>query len=87
MNTILKFSANWCKPCTQLQKQIDELVIDTEIFTIEYYDIEEWPDLAKEYNIRSIPTLIKLDESLTEVSRKIGSLTNEQLLEFVNEQK
>lgn len=85
MNMILKFSADWCKPCSQLQKQIGGLVIDPEICKFEYYDIEEWPELAKEYNIRSIPTLIKLDDALNEVGRKIGSLTNEQLLEFVNE--
>lgn len=85
MNTVIKFSASWCKPCSVLQKQIDDLVIDPDICKFEFYDIDEYPELAKEYNIRSLPTLVKLNESLVEVSRKSGSMSNSQLMEFCNE--
>lgn len=86
MNIVIKFSASWCKPCSILQKQIDELNIDPDVCIFEFYDIDEYPELAKEYNIRSLPTLVKLnDESMIEVSRKFGSMSTSQLIEFCNE--
>lgn len=87
MNIVIKFSASWCKTCSVLQKQIDELGLDPDVCKFEFYDIDEYPELAKEYNIRSLPTLVKLNDALKEVSRKTGSMSTSQLMEFCNEQE
>jgi thiol-disulfide isomerase/thioredoxin len=81
---ILKFSANWCAPCKAMQVQIDRLNEDGKLNTeIEHIDIEKNPDVAKEYGIRSIPTLIKLQGKM-EIARSVGSLSNEKLLDFLS---
>ena len=81
MKEVLKFSAAWCGPCQALTttlKGMDDL--DTIIKEI---DIDDQLDLAAQYNIRSVPTLIVLQGG-AEVRRKSGALNKTQLKEFIN---
>jgi len=48
---------------------------------IEVIDIDTHSDVAQEYGIRSVPTLVMLDEN-TEIKRLIGSRTVNQLQEW-----
>jgi thioredoxin 1 len=79
---LVKFSALWCAPCASLTNVIEttDLVVDE----IQMIDIDESPDIAKEYGIRGIPTLI-LYEDGTEIRRTSGALTKEQLIQFVGD--
>ena len=82
MKEVLKFSASWCGPCKALSmtlKDIDDL--DTVVKEI---DIDDQLDLAATYNIRSVPTLVVLQDG-TEVRRKTGALNKTQLKEFIND--
>ena len=81
MKEVLKFSASWCGPCKALSmtlKEIDDLGVE-----IKEIDIDDQLDLAAQYNIRSVPTLIVLQGG-TEVRRKTGALNRTQLKEFIN---
>lgn len=81
MKEVLKFSATWCGPCQALSntiKGIDDL--DVEIKEI---DIDDQLDLAAQYNIRSVPTLVVLQNG-AEVRRKSGALNKTQVKEFIN---
>jgi thioredoxin-like negative regulator of GroEL len=51
---------------------------------IEVIDIDIQSDLAIEYGIRGVPTLVLLDENI-EVKRMVGVKTVNQLQEWVNE--
>jgi thioredoxin 1 len=84
MNKVIKFSADWCKPCKILGDQIESLKdsFTTEIVSV---DIETSAGLTKKYNIRSIPTLIKVSATGDELCRHTGSITSEELVRFVNE--
>jgi thiol-disulfide isomerase/thioredoxin len=81
---VLKMSAVWCSPCSQMDKQIEKNSDKLDGVEIVHIDIDASPELAKKYNIRSIPTLIKLDVEGNEVARSIGSLTEVKLLEFLS---
>jgi thioredoxin-like negative regulator of GroEL len=48
---------------------------------IEVIDIDIHNDIAQEYGVRSVPTLVMLDEN-TEIKRLIGSRTVNQLQEW-----
>jgi len=86
MNKILKFSASWCQPCNILQKQIDNLNKDKKFnLIIDSIDVDDQYQLANQYAIRSLPTLIEIDPMGNEIKRITGSLTNDQLVEFCNE--
>lgn len=77
---ILKFSAEWCSPCKALARNLKD--VD---FPIEEIDIEENPELAAEYGVRSIPTLIFLDKEGHTLSRIVGLVTKDVVLSKIEE--
>lgn len=56
---IIRFTASWCQPCQQLSEWLDEKGLNANVSNV--VDIDDKPDLVSEYNIRSVPTLIKVD--------------------------
>ena len=79
---ILKFSNAICLPCKQLAKIIDGL--DHEVKSLfEEYTSEN--DITKfvEFNVRSVPTLIAVDELGNELRRSTGMMTEDKLIEFI----
>ena len=56
---LVDFFATWCGPCTMLAPTLEELSKEfsgsVKFFKI---DIDQYPDLAAEYKIMSIPTVI-----------------------------
>ena len=78
MKRILRFTASWCEPCKTLSMNLESANIE---LPIEVVDIDVHDDLAKEYGIRSVPTLVMLDENI-EVKRMIGSKTVKELQEW-----
>ena len=81
MKQILKFSADWCGPCHMLSSTI-KAAGDLGV-KIKEIDIDENLDLASKYNIRSVPTLIMLENG-DEVKRSTGALNAQQLKDFIN---
>ena len=77
---ILRFTASWCKPCKDLAKNTLKSNIK---LPIEVIDIDLNPELATEYGIRSVPTLIMLDWN-KEVKRITGNKSTKELEEWVN---
>lgn len=77
---ILRFTASWCGPCKMLASMLE--TIKTKI-PIEVYDIDEHGDLAIDYGIRSVPTMILLDGDI-EVERKVGLLQKKELEQWLS---
>jgi len=78
MKRILRFTASWCGPCKALSMNLESANIE---MPIEVVDIDVHDDLAREYGIRSVPTLVMLDENI-EVKRIVGSKTIKELQEW-----
>ena len=77
---VLKFSASWCQPFKMLSKTIEGMTIET---PIEEVDIDDNQELAVEYKVRGVPTLVMLDDD-KEVKRITGALSSTQLEEWLN---
>lgn len=71
MKSILKFGAEWCGPCKRLEPILDQLQSDYPDLIIRGIDIDAAPDLAAKYKIRTLPTIIFLQDDI-EVSRLVG---------------
>ena len=76
---VLRFTASWCQPCKMLAKTLED--VETQI-PIEVIDIDENGDIAAEYGIRSVPTLIMLDGGI-EVKRFSGMKMKNELTEWL----
>ncbi len=55
---LLDFYADWCGPCKTQDPILDELESDFEAVEFEKVDVDEEQDVANQYQVRSLPTLI-----------------------------
>ena len=78
---ILKFSAEWCGPCKMLQKTIDEMVLP---YPIENIDIDKNPDLAGNFGIRGVPTLVLTTSEGKEQGRIMGNKSKADIMEWLS---
>lgn len=79
---LLKFYATWCEPCKGLAMIINGAK-DKIDMPIEDVNIEENMDLALQYGIRSVPTLVVVDEDGNAIKKNVGVLNESQLLDFL----
>lgn len=84
MKYLHKLSASWCSPCKQLQRNLSEIdMLSFSVTLIEHdVDLMERPELAR-LGVRSIPTLILMDESGNELGRKTGALTADEIRQWL----
>ena len=75
---VLRFTASWCQPCKALAQQLEELGFDKEVTVV---DIDEQQDLAIQYGVRSVPTLIAVDNN-KEIKRMVGVKAKDILLDW-----
>lgn len=83
---LVDFWAAWCGPCKMLAPILIQISdnYDDERLKIVKIDIDANPNIAAEYNVRSIPTLILFLNGKV-VATKTGVQTKEQLVKFVDE--
>ncbi len=55
---LVDFWAAWCGPCKMIAPTLEELANDMPNVVIGKVNVDEEPDLAGKFGIRSIPTLI-----------------------------
>jgi thioredoxin 1 len=79
---ILKFYADWCGPCKGLTMIING-VKDKITIPVEEVNVDENVFMATNFNIRSLPTLVLVDDTETEIRRSVGMLNEEKFLDFV----
>jgi len=81
MKKVLRFTASWCGPCKMLAKNLEIAGLN---LPIEVVDIDVHNEVAQEYGIRGVPTLVMLDENI-EVKRMVGVKTVNELQEWAND--
>lgn len=76
---IIDFYANWCGPCRMLEPILEEISDENEDITIYKVNIEENQELAAEFMVTSIPTLVLMNNG-KEVTTLIGLRNKEDIL-------
>ena len=78
MKTVKYFSATWCGPCQTFKPIMSEIA--NEGHSVQFIDIDQQGDLARQYNVRSVPTVV-IEQNGSEVNRLIGATTKRVILE------
>ena len=82
---LVDFWAEWCGPCKMLAPILQEIANEQEgVLRIAKVDVDQAPNLARRFEVMSIPTLIVFNDG-TPVKRFVGAKGKHQLLDELSE--
>lgn len=76
---LVDFYADWCGPCKMVAPVVDEIAEERTDISVGKVNVDESAELAKQYRVMSIPTLIVLKDG-KEAARMIGYTPKEDIL-------
>jgi thioredoxin 1 len=76
---LIDFFATWCGPCRMLAPVLEKAERNIKVVKV---DTDKFDDLAREYGVMSIPTLVLLEKG-KEVKRNIGFIDKNNLETFL----
>ncbi len=77
---VVDFYATWCGPCKMLSPMLEGIANERSDIKVIKIDIDEHEDIAREYGIMSVPTLIYFNDG-KHISTTNGFLPKEVILE------
>lgn len=77
---LIDFFATWCGPCKMLAPVLEKAESEVKVVKV---DTDEFEELAREYGVMSIPTLVLLKKGKEE-KRHIGFIDKSNLEKFLN---
>ena len=82
---LVDFWAAWCGPCKTIAPSIEELANDyKDTLEVVKLNVDENPDTASGFSIRSIPTLLIFKEGVP-VSQIVGAVTKDVIKSKIDE--
>ena len=79
---LVDFWAEWCMPCKMLTPVIEELAEEAEGYKVGKVNVDEEPELARQYNVMSIPTVLVFKGGQV-VKQSVGVQPKEALEDMV----
>lgn len=80
--TLVDFYAEWCAPCKMLSPIMDEIANENNDINVGKVNIDESNDLAAQYNIFSVPTIIVFKDGKPQ-TRLSGYRPKKEILDIV----
>jgi len=77
----LYFSAPWCGPCRQYGPVMERV---GQTVPVQKVNVDENQQLAMQYSIRSVPTVVLVDNTGKEFARQVGVQQEQMLVEQFN---
>lgn len=83
---LVDFFATWCGPCKMLGPILEDMASDRDSIDIVKVDIDESMNLARQYGIMSVPTLVLFKDGQV-VAQTSGFQPKESLQKFIDDHK
>ena len=82
---IVDFNAKWCMPCQEFAPNFESVASKmSDKATFISVDIDNWKELAMEYEANSIPMVVIIKPN-GEKESTVGYMTEEEFMNFLNE--
>jgi len=79
---VVDFWAQWCGPCKMLSPLLDQVAEERPEVKVVKVNVDENPELAGRFNVRSIPTLIFVKDGVVR-EQSVGLLARKTLTEKI----
>ena len=76
---LIDFWAPWCGPCRMMSPIVDEIAEENEGIKVCKVNVDEEQDLAMQFNVMSIPTLVAIKNAKV-VNSVVGVKSKEEVL-------
>lgn len=76
---LIDFFAEWCGPCRMVGPIIEEIANEREDIVVAKINVDEQPELAQQFNVYSIPTLVVMRDGKV-VRQETGARPKAQIL-------
>lgn len=83
ISKIMYFGATWCGQCQVVKRNLEKI---TDV-SVEKYDVDESEATAELFNIKSVPTLIFMDENGESKETLHGAVTLQTIQETIAKHK
>jgi thioredoxin 1 len=82
--SLVKFGATWCGPCKAMDPVLAKLEQEYDNVKIIKIDVDDNPELAKNYKIKAVPTVILFDNG-KEIARIASAMKIDVLRNLIKE--
>ncbi len=81
---ILKFGTEMCDACHALESELEDLEEENENVSVLLIDCNQAQDLAENYDIQEVPTMIILKDRSTMIYRNYGVMMSQDIEEIIS---
>lgn len=81
---LVDFNATWCGPCRMISPVLEQIAEENDQIKIVSVDVDNNRELAKEYNVFSIPCLVLIKDG-KEINRSVGLISKSEINELIGE--
>ncbi|MBR4122804.1 MAG: thioredoxin [Clostridia bacterium] len=81
---LLDFYADWCGPCRMVSPIVEEIAEENPQYFIGKINVDEEPQLAAEFEVASIPTLVVIKNGEI-VNQSVGAKPKAQILSMLED--
>ena len=80
---IIKFGSEWCEPCHALEGELEDVDDDHENVTVLMVDTDTSAELAAQYSVHALPTMLIYNKNREMIYRGEGVLLAQDIEELI----
>lgn len=82
---LIDFYADWCGPCRALAPVVEEIARENPHFLVAKVNVDEEPEIASEYRISSVPTLVVIKNGSV-AGQSVGAKSKTEILQMLKDE-